>query len=101
MIVYNVTTKVEWAVAEQWVQWMKNEHIPGILATGHFSGHRFYKLLQVDDVDGQTYTVQFFANTLMDYEAYIQQHSAGFRKAVMDVFGDRLIAFRSVMEAIE
>jgi hypothetical protein len=101
MIVYNVTTKVDWSIADNWVQWMKEEHIPGILATGCFISSGFYKLLQVDDVEGETYTVQYFADNLAGYETYIKQYATAFRQEVMDKFGEKLIAFRSLMEQVE
>ena len=101
MIVYNVTTKVDWSVADNWVKWMKEVHIPGILGTGCFTSYGFYKILQVDDVEGQTYTVQYFADTLAAYETYIKQYATAFRQEVMDNYGDKLIAFRSLMEQVE
>jgi len=100
MIVYNVTTKVDCSVADNWVHWMKEVHIPGILATGYFTSYGFYKLLQVDDVEGKTFTVQYFADNLDAYETYIKQYSAAFRQEVMDNYGDKVIAFRSLMEQV-
>ena len=101
MIVYNVTTKVDWSVANNWVQWMKETHIPGILATGCFSNFAFYRLLQVDDEDGQTFTVQYFADDENAYNDYINQHAAYFRQEVLNRYGNKLIAFRSLMEEVE
>ncbi len=39
MIIYNVTVNVEKEVEEVWVNWMKETHIPEILATGLFHEH--------------------------------------------------------------
>ncbi len=40
MYVYNVTLKVNAERADEWIQWMKHEHIPEVLATGIFSDYR-------------------------------------------------------------
>ena len=101
MIVYNVTTKVDWSIADEWLEWMKKTHIPDVLATGCFSSYNLYKLLQVDDVDGLTYTIQYFATTMNDYEEYIQRYAGGFRKEILGKYGDKLIAFRSIMQEVE
>ncbi len=43
---------------------MKQEHIPEIMATGLFHDYRFCRLLEQDDSDGPTYTIQYFTDTL-------------------------------------
>ena len=37
MYIYNVTINVENAIHLQWLDWMKNSHIPAMLATNKFS----------------------------------------------------------------
>ena len=36
MIIYNITIKVDWSIAEEWLKWMQEKHLPEILATGCF-----------------------------------------------------------------
>ena len=45
MIVYNVTSKVTWAIHDEWLQWMKEEHIPEVVATGCFTHAQFLRCL--------------------------------------------------------
>ena len=33
MIIYNVTVKIEHVIANQWLLWLKNVHIPELIAT--------------------------------------------------------------------
>lgn len=40
-IIYNVTTQADHSIAGQWLQWMKEEHIPDIIATGCFTRRYF------------------------------------------------------------
>ena len=100
MLIYNITTKVEHAIANNWVHWMKAEHIPAIMQTGKFEHFNFARLLDVDETDGLTYTIQFFAEQRTDYEQYIQQHSSQIRKDAMDKWGAQFISFRSLMEEV-
>ncbi|MGE5521009.1 MAG: DUF4286 family protein, partial [Candidatus Dadabacteria bacterium] len=48
MIIYNVTTKINASVADSWLRWMQQEHIPEVMDTGCFSEYRFARLLEQD-----------------------------------------------------
>lgn len=100
MIIYNVTVKVSPARAEEWVLWMKEEHIPELLATGLFVESRLSRLLEQDESEGITYSAQYFCRNLNDYRSYIEQFAPLMREKGLKRFGDQMIAFRSVMEEI-
>ena len=36
MIIYNVTCHMDLALAEEWLRWMQEIHIPEVMATGCF-----------------------------------------------------------------
>ena len=101
MIIYNITTKLEKQIADEWLQWMLNEHINEILQTKCFVDFKLVRLLDVDDSDGPTYAVQYFAESKSDYNRYIQLHSSEMRKRSFDKWGDKFVSFRSVMEVVK
>jgi hypothetical protein len=98
MIIYNVTVKVEKAIANEWVSWMKKEHIPELMKTGLFIDYRLCRILEQDETEGVTYTAQYFCDSLEDYYTYINEHSKKMRDKGFDRFGSKFIAFRTVME---
>ncbi|WP_341841965.1 DUF4286 family protein [Chitinophaga caseinilytica] len=100
MIIYNVTTKVTPEIHARWLQWMREEHIPTIIGTGFFHDYRMCRLLDQDDSDGPTYTVQYFADTLENYNTYIQEHAPRLRQQAFELFGDQFVAFRTVMQVV-
>ena len=100
MIIYNVTIKVEEVIATAWVQWMKEIHIPELLATGLFSGYTLCKLLEVDETDGITYVAQYFCQDMDAYNAYIEKFADEMRARGKKRFGDSFVAFRTLMESI-
>ncbi|MFT3932656.1 MAG: DUF4286 family protein [Chitinophagaceae bacterium] len=100
MIIYNITTKVHSSIDEPWLQWLQQEYIPAIMATGHFTGYKLCRLLEQDDSEGNTYAIQYFAPTPVSYKAYDVQHSATMRKKALDKWGGHTISFHSVMEII-
>lgn len=98
MIIYNVTTKVAWPVSEAWVQWMQDIHIPEILGTGYFEKYQFAKLLEIDEEDGPTYTVQYHTSSIEKYQQYINLYSKSFRQEILKKWSDKIVSFRSLME---
>lgn len=101
MLIYNVTSQVNWGVHEQWLSWMKDVHIPEVLATGLFTHHRLLRLLEIDETEGPTYAVQYFTPSRDKYQEYITHHSPALRNKVMAMWGNEVIAFRTLMETVE
>ncbi len=100
MILYNVTTKVEHSVADAWLIWLKEEHIPDIIATGCFTHATVLHLLEVDDTEGTTYAVQYHATGKALYNRYLEQFANEMRSKAMEKWGNKFIAFRSLMEVV-
>ena len=101
MIIYNVTSKIDWSIHDAWVKWMLDEHIPEVVATGCFTGAQLLKLLEIEEEDGPTYTAQYFAETKQLQEEYVNKHAATLRQKVFEKWGNRTIAFRSIMEVVQ
>jgi hypothetical protein len=100
MIIYNVTVKVSLPRADEWVLWMKEEHMPELMATGLFLDSRLSRLLEQDETEGITFSAQYFCQNLEEYRTYIEQFAPLMREKGFRRFGDQMIAFRSVMEEI-
>lgn len=100
MVVYNVTIKVDHSIAEAWLTWLKEEHIPDIIHTGCFTHATILRLLEVDDNEGPTYAVQYHAENNTLYNRYIQEYADEMRKKATGKWGNKFIAFRSVMEVV-
>jgi hypothetical protein len=101
MIIYNVTIKVDRSIAPAWLQWLRQIHIPEVLATGCFQSHRVVQLLEVDESEGPTYAIQYEAASKADYNRYISLHAEGLRQKSYEQWGERFIAFRSVMQVVD
>lgn len=100
MIIYNVTIKVEGSIQQQWLNWLQDIHIPEVISTGCFTKARILKLLEVDDSEGPTYAIQYHAESKADYNRYIEKFAPEMRQRSFDKWGNRFIAFRSVMQVV-
>lgn len=98
MFVYNVTIKMNWSIHNNWLQWMKEEHMPEMIATGCFTKYQLLRLLEVDDEEGPTYAAQYYAESKAFYNQYIEQFSTLQREKGIKKWGNQFIAFRSLMQ---
>lgn len=101
MIIYNITIKVEQQIADAWLQWLLDEHIPDVLATKCFTDYKVVRLLEVDDSEGPTYAIQYQAESKADYNRYIEQHATAIRKKSFEKWSNQFIAFNSVMQVVK
>lgn len=100
MIIYNVTIKVHESIKADWLQWLKEEHIPDVINTGCFTHAVILRLMEVDETEGPTYAVQYYAESKGLYNNYIENHAPQMRQKGFDKWGDKFIAFRSVMQVV-
>lgn len=99
MIIYNVTINIDNDVREEWLQWMKAAHIPEVMKTGYFVEHKICKVL-VNEEQGTTYSVQYTAANMQDYEEYKEKHAPQFQKEIAAKYGSKLVAFRTLLEVV-
>jgi len=97
MILYNVTIKVAHSAADEWLQWMKEEHMAEVVGTGCFTSYKLFRLLEQDDSEGPTYCAQYTCTDIAKYEQYISAYAPALRDKGFARFGNKFIAFRSVM----
>lgn len=101
MIIYNVTVKVDDRIADAWLQWLLEEHVPEVMQTNCFSSYRVVRLLEVDDSEGPTYAIQYHADSKASYNRYIEMYAPLMRQKSTDKWGQQFIAFRSVMQVVQ
>lgn len=100
MIVHNVTIKIIPEIEDEWLQWQQQVHIPAIMALGLFSEWKLFKLLEQDDTEGSTYVLQFFAPSIAQYERFMNEHATAMQQQSFNKWGNRYIAFRTVMQIV-
>jgi Domain of unknown function (DUF4286) len=101
MILYNVTIKVHSSIHDEWLAWLKEEHVKDILQTNCFTKYTILRLLEIDEVEGPTYAIQYFAESKALYNLYIEKFAAEMRNKSFSKWGDKFIAFRSVMQIVD
>ncbi|MEQ8909006.1 MAG: DUF4286 family protein [Vicingaceae bacterium] len=99
MIVYSVTINVEDDIHDDWVKWMKEVHIPDVLATGIFKQHRLLKVIShQEEKDGTTYNIQYDCDSMAELHKYQVQHAPKLQKEHTQRYENKFVAFRTLLE---
>ena len=101
MIVYNITTKVDHEIVDEWIRWQKEIHVPDVMATGFFTKFHFYKLLDHDDDEGRIFITQFLINSRQDYDTFIRQFASVLEKGTWEKWGDKVVSFCTLLQNME
>ena len=100
MIVYNVTcTLADESIHEEWLHWMKEEHIPEVMSTGLFADYRMLRLLHEEN-NGITYAIQYRSTTMAEYQLYQKEYAPPLQQKTREKYGDKVLAFRTLLEEV-
>ncbi|WP_282159778.1 DUF4286 family protein [Ulvibacterium marinum] len=100
MYIYNVTTNIDESVHDEWLRWMKEIHIPDVLATGKFLNAKMSKVLVEEEMGGITYSVQFTTLNKDTLEKYYAEDAQRLRTDALKRFPNKFVSFRTELEII-
>lgn len=100
MVIYNVTVNVDNDAHEQWVKYMREEHIPDVLRTGCFKEARFTRVV-VNEESGVTYSIQYLCESEEMLQRYADFFAPALQKDHKDKFGEKSAAFRTMLEVVD
>ena len=95
MIIYEVTAVVEARLAEAYERYMRQHHIPDVLASGCFQSADFASAAP------GCYRMRYEAPTAEDLERYLATHAARLREDAASRFPEGVVLSREVWTAIE
>jgi len=100
MYIYNVTTNVHESIQIEWLQWMKENHIPKMLATGKFSNAKMSQVLINEEMGGVTYSVQYTTDSIETLHEYYNENATELREESLTLYKDKIVAFRTELKVI-
>lgn len=100
MYIYNVTTNVHESIQTEWLQWMKEKHIPKMLETGKFLSAKMSLVLINEEMGGVTYSVQYTTDSIETLHKYYREDAPELRKEAITLFKDKIVAFRTELKVI-
>ena len=99
MFIYNVTVNISDDVHTDWLNWMRQTHIPDVMKTGCFIDNRLVKVLYVED-EGHTYSIQYSFLEIADIENYQKNFAPKLQAEHKEKFGEQTTAFRTLLQVV-
>lgn len=99
--IYNVTIAVSPAIEERWLTWMKEEHIPEVMATGMFKSFVFTQVYPEQEQDHPSYSVQYRSSEIESIKLYMQMYAPALKEKSAKAWGEHALAFRTILEVID
>jgi hypothetical protein len=100
MIVYSVTVAIEDSIEQDWVTWMKDVHIPEVMATGKFIDFRFCRVFPHHEDDNKSYNISYRCKDMDTYLAYQENESKALQEDHTKRYEGKFAAFRTILEQI-
>lgn len=101
MILYNITINIDNTMAGEWLEWMQQQHIPEVMATGYFLKNQLCRLLNEVDNGGVTYAVQFYTRNMQDLEEYQRDYAPALQAKYDKRYEGRSVSFQSMLEVVD
>jgi hypothetical protein len=99
-IIYSVTVKIDQDAEQDWVEWMRNVHIPDVMETGYFLEHRWCRIIGEDD-EGTSYNIQYLCESMKDLHQYQVNSAPKLQKEHTERYKGNFVAFRTLLETID
>ena len=99
MIIYRVEITLRPEIETEWLQWMREMHIPDVLRTGCFRECRTYKLVSSGATE-PVYVMQYLCRSLNDYDRYRENFASGLQMEHAKLFAGRFRGSRQLLEEV-
>jgi len=101
MFIYSVTIAINKEAEKEWLEWMKNKHIPDVLNTGCFTDYNIFQVYSAFSEDLSTYNIQYSFNTVEDFEKYQKEFAQKLQKEHKDKFEGKFVATRTILRKLQ
>src|SRR5690554_3342059 len=99
MVVYNVTISLDINVAEDWLAWMRDVHVPEVMSTGHFRDSKICRV-HGEEEGGVTYAIMYTAISQEDLDAYEAKHGSRLQTEHTERFQGKLASFMTLLSVV-
>ncbi len=100
MVIYNVTLSVEESITKEWLDWMRTTHIPEVMGCGFFSKAQITRVITQTD-NTNSFAISYTCASMKELHQYQINFFDKMQQKHIDLYGDKAIAFRTIMEVIE
>jgi hypothetical protein len=102
MIIYNVTLSIHPEIEKEALTWLRQVHIPEVMATHLFVEFNMYKvILDHTEKNYNSYAIQYTLDSWAKFDEYNEKFASALREKTLQKYGDNILAFRTFLEKME
>ncbi len=98
MVIYNVTVNINEEIQQDWLDWMKNVHIPEVMSTGCFLDSRMMCLSEPQPEEGVTFAIQYRLKDRQTLDRYFDQFAPALQQSHTERYLNQFVAFRTILD---
>lgn len=99
MIIYNVTVTIDNELHDEWVQWMKEVHIPDVMATGYFIDNKMCRVID-SKAEEPSYAISYMCRDMATLHKYQVQEAPRLQEEHTKRYEGKFAAFRTLLEVV-
>lgn len=97
MMIYRVTVAIDQDIAEDWQNWMQEQHVPDVIRTGFFDSAEMFKVKQDKPQDRLTFVFEYRTSSWERYQQYSEQAAPALQKDHTDRYQGKFAASRELL----
>ena len=100
MNIFNITYLVSDKVHEEWLEWIREEHIPFMLSSDYFTQPQVARVITSAKEEGTSFSVQFHVQDMHTLKLWNKEYSLLFKENCSQKFGEDVLFFTTVLELL-
>ena len=97
MIIYKVIIHIQKQIEQEWLSWMKKNHIPEIMALKLFNKGKIFKILNNKNLNLKSYCVEYQCESIEKYNQYQKKFSKKIQKKHSEKYTGKFTAERLIL----
>lgn len=100
MLFHNITYNIDVNSEQDFLDWMRNTHVPKVMMTGFPKSFKILKLLTEIDNGGVTYSFQYFFDSIEGFEVFENDYLDDLNDSVDKRYRGKYVFFPSLLQDI-
>jgi hypothetical protein len=100
VIIYSVEITIDREIETEWLQWMRQVHVPDVLRTGCFISCQIYQVLETEGNE-PVYLLQYRCKSLETFHRYRDQFAPAMQKEHSERYAGRFRGSRRILDEVE
>ena len=100
MIVYNTTFHIHKEILAECLAFLKAHYIPQAAASGLLHDPYLQRILNSENEEGESYSVQFHTQDTASLNQWLQQDGRALQQELIDRYQEKIVGFSTLLEEI-